>query len=326
MICESREMRRVIGLIERVASTSASIIITGESGTGKEEAARAIHNRSQRRRAPFVGINCAAIPESLVESQLFGHERGSFTGADRRHEGCFERANGGTLLLDEITEMRPEVQAKLLRVLEEHRVLRLGSNREIPIDVRVLAASNRSLDEAVRDGRLREDLYYRLAVFELELPPLRERLDDVPLLVEHFIKQFNRSHDRAVQEVAQDCIAVLRSHSWPGNVRQLRNVIEGAVILCRSSILSLEDLPKLASRGKAREPVFIVRMGTSRHEVERELIVRTLAYASGDKARTAAILGMSRGTLYNRLESYKLHETNGRSNGRAHRDRRSGLS
>jgi len=194
MIGESRAMRRIMSLIERVAPYSASIIITGESGTGKEETARTIHERSQRRKGPFVGVNCAAIPDSLVESQLFGHERGSFTGADRRHEGCFERANGGTLLLDEITEMRPDVQAKLLRVLEERRVLRLGSNREMPIDVRVIAASNRSLDQAVCDGRLREDLYYRLAVFEIELPPLRDRVDDVPLLVEHLIKLFNHQH------------------------------------------------------------------------------------------------------------------------------------
>jgi two-component system response regulator HydG len=322
MIGESRAIRRVIGLIEQVAPTSASVIITGESGTGKEEVARAIHNGSQRPRAPLIEINCAAIPESLVESQLFGHERGSFTGADRRHEGCFERADGGTLLLDEITEMRPDVQAKLLRVLEEHRVLRLGSNREIPIDVRVLAASNRSLDGAVRDGRLREDLYYRLAVFEIELPPLRERLEDMPLLVEHFVKLFNLKHNKEVQVVAKNCIAALKGHGWPGNVRELRNAIEGAVILCRSSVLSAQDLPKLASRTKAREAVFSVRLGSSRYEVERELILRTLAYAGGDKARTAAILGISRRTLYNRLKSFSLRETNVR----AYHARRNGLS
>jgi DNA-binding NtrC family response regulator len=182
------------------------------------------------------------------------------------------------------------------------------------------------LEQAVRDGRLREDLYYRLAVFKIELPPLRERLDDVPLLAEHFIKQFNRQHNKAVQGLTEDWLAGLKSYGWPGNVRELRNVIEGAVILCRSSTLCARDLPKLAPRGGGPDPCFTVRLGSTRYEVERELIVRTLAYARGDKARTASILGMSRRNLYNRLQSYKLHETNGRSHGRATHDRRNGLS
>jgi len=325
MVGESRAMRRVIGLIQKVAPTSAPIMITGESGTGKEEAARSIHDNSKRP-GPFFAINCAAIAANLIESELFGHERGAFTGADRRHEGCFERTNGGTLLLDEITEAHPDMQAKLLRVLQEQRALRVGGTKEIRLDVRVLAASNRPLNQALRDGRLREDLYYRLAVFTVELPPLRERLDDVPLLIEHFIKQFNGQHNKAVEAVDEHYMAALKSYGWPGNVRELRNVIEGAVVLCRSSTLSAKDLPKLASRGGAGEAVFTVRLGSSRYEVERELIVRTLAYAGGDKARTAAILGMSRRNLYNRLESYKLHETNGRSNGHRYRDRRNGLS
>ena len=191
------------------------MIITGESGTGKELAARAIHDRSPRQNRPYVAINCAAVPESLIESELFGHERGAFTGADRRREGCFERANGGSLLLDEITEMRPEMQAKLLRVLEEKRILRLGASKDLPIDVRVFAASNRSLHQSIREGRLREDLYYRLNVYTVELPPLRDRLEDLPLLVAHFIREFNREHNKSVEGMGQDCLDALRAHAWP---------------------------------------------------------------------------------------------------------------
>lgn len=303
------------------------MIITGESGTGKELAARAIHDKSPRRNRPYVAINCAAVPESLIESELFGHERGAFTGADRRREGCFERANGGTLLLDEITEMRPEMQAKLLRVLEEGSILRLGATRELPIDVRVFAASNRSLLHAIRHGRLRTDLYYRLNVYTIELPPLRDRLEDLPLLVAHFIREFNREHSKRVEGMSQDCFDVLRAHKWPGNVRELRNVIQRAVIRCQSPMLSAGDLPlePVALRGEA-EAHFLVQLGSSVYEVERELIVRTLAYAGGNKKRASDILGMSRRNLYNRLERYVGHETNGHSNGRLHRNGRNGLT
>ena len=216
MVGQSLAIRRAIRLIEEAALTSAPVIITGESGTGKELAARAIHDRSPRQNRPYVAINCAAVPESLIESELFGHERGAFTGADRRREGCFERANGGSLLLDEITEMRPEMQAKLLRVLEEKRILRLGASKDLPIDVRVFAASNRSLRQAIREGRLREDLYYRLNVYTIELPPLRDRLEDLPLLVEHFIQEFNREHKKRIQGIGQDCLDALRAHSVAG--------------------------------------------------------------------------------------------------------------
>ena len=218
------------------------MIITGESGTGKELAARAIHDKSPRHSRPYVAINCAAVPETLIESELFGHERGAFTGADRRREGCFERANGGTLLLDEITEMRPEMQAKLLRVLEDKKISRLGGSGEVAVDVRILAASNRPLERAIREGRLREDLYYRLCVFPIELPPLRDRLDDVPLLAEEFIRAFNREHGKAVQGIASDCLDALNAHHWPGNVRELRNTIERAVIVSRAPMLSVGDL------------------------------------------------------------------------------------
>jgi transcriptional regulator with PAS, ATPase and Fis domain len=303
------------------------VIITGESGTGKELAALTIHEKSPRHNRPYVAINCAAVPESLIESELFGHERGAFTGADRRREGCFERANGGTLLLDEITEMRPEMQAKLLRVLEEQRILRLGASRELPIDVRIIAASNRPLNQAIHEGRLREDLYYRLNVFTVELPALRDRLDDLAPLVEHFIEHFNGEHNSAVQGLGEDCLDALRLHTWPGNVRELRNVIQRAVLKCRSTSLSAGDLPPgSAAPHCGPEAQFIVRLGSSRYEVERELVVRTLAFAGGNKARASDILGMSRRNLYNRLERYNGHETNGHSNERPHRNGRNGLT
>jgi two-component system response regulator HydG len=327
LVGRSLTIRRAIRLIEEAAATNAPVIITGESGTGKELAARAIHDKSPRRDRPYVAINCAAIPESLIESELFGHERGAFTGADRRREGCFERANGGSLLLDEITEMRPEMQAKLLRVLEEHKILRLGASRELSIDVRVFAASNRSLGQAIHDGRLRADLYYRLNVYTIHLPPLRDRLEDLPLLVEHFIRTFDCEYGKSVEGMSQDCLDTLRIHRWPGNVRELRNVIQRAVIRCHSRTLSAEDLPlepiPLLDQAEAQ---FVVQLGSSVYEVERELIVRTLAFAGGNKTRASNILGMSRRNLYNRLERYDEREINGDANRYPYTNRRNGTS
>jgi two-component system response regulator HydG len=326
LVGQSLALRRAIRLIEEAAPTSTPVIITGGSGTGKEVAARAIQNRSPRQNRPYVAINCAAVPESLIESELFGHERRAFTGADRRREGCFELANGGSLLLDEITEMRPEMQAKLLRVLEERRVLRLGASKELPIDVRVFAASNRSLHQAIREGRLREDLYYRLNVYTLELPPLRDRLEDLPLLVADFVREFNREHNKSVEGMDQDCLDALRAHAWPGNIRELRNVVQRAVIKCPSLILSARDLPMESLPSNSSEAQFMVRVGSAMCEVERELIFRTLAFARGNKARASNLLGMSRRNLYNRLQRYEVRETNGHLNGHAHRNGRNGTS
>ncbi|MGH7778926.1 MAG: sigma-54 interaction domain-containing protein [Candidatus Binataceae bacterium] len=316
LIGRSLAARRVISLIEQVAGTTAPVLITGESGTGKELVAKSIHARSSRHRGPFVAINCAAVPETLIESELFGHERGAFTGAHQRREGCFERANGGTILLDEITEMRSEMQAKLLRVLEEKEVRRLGGVKEIPIDVRVLAATNRQPRRAIREGKLREDLYFRLCVLSIELPPLRERIEDVPLLAAQFLGQFNREHRKAVQGVAEDCLKSLKAYSWPGNVRELRNVIERAVILCRSSILSSADLPTdLADQaGTGTDPDFTIRLGASLKEVEAELIFRTLASVGGNKTRAARILGVARRSIYNLLERHDGHAATGGPN------------
>jgi two-component system response regulator HydG len=305
LIGQSRAMQQVMVLIKQVAPTSAPVILRGESGTGKEVVARTIHELSPRSQGPYVAINCAALPENLMESELFGHERGAFTGADRRREGCFELANGGTLLLDEITEMKVELQAKLLRVLEEQTLRRVGGTADVPLDVRVLAASNRNLEQALREGRLREDLYYRLNVFNIELPTLDRRRDDIPILVDHFIRELAPGIGKEVKGADNDCLQALKARKWPGNVRQLRNVVERALVVTRGPLLTQGDLPPEAAPGADASAVFEVRLGSSIEQVERDLILRTIDVAEGNKARAAEILGISLKTLYNRLERYQ---------------------
>jgi DNA-binding NtrC family response regulator len=305
MIGRSLAMRRVMSLIEQVAPSSASVIIIGESGTGKELVARTIHELSPRHGGPYVAINCAAMPETLMESELFGHERGAFTGADRRREGCFELANGGTLLLDEIGEMKPELQAKLLRVLEESKLRRLGGSTEVTIDVRVLAATNRNLDAAIKEGRFREDLYYRLNVFAIELPALCERAEDTPALVDHFLGELKQPQGKNITGVDAECLEVLKSYRWPGNVRQLRNVIERALIVSRGPLITVADLPPDMKRTTGSSSSFELRLGMSLDDVERELIMRTIEFTGGNKSRAAEVLGISLKTLYNRLERYQ---------------------
>jgi transcriptional regulator with PAS, ATPase and Fis domain len=304
-------MRRIQSEIERVAQSSASVLITGESGTGKEVVARQIHWLSTRRSAPYIGINCAAIPETLIESEILGHERGAFTGAERRHEGCFEAARGGTLLLDEITEMKPALQAKLLRVIEERRLRRIGGTTEIDLDVRVLAASNKDLLQAVRDGKLREDLLYRLNVFMIRLPPLRERLEDIPLLVNQFVLHYAALNNKLVAGIDDECLEVLQNHSWPGNVRQLRNVIERALIVCNRQLIGKNDLPEEFQR--TQEPpesgYIKIKVGTSLDQIEREAIFQTIRSTGGNRARAAQVLGVSARTLYNKLQRYASEET-----------------
>jgi DNA-binding NtrC family response regulator len=298
-------MRRVIVAIERLAPSSASVVITGESGTGKELVARTIHELSPRRAAPYVAINCAAIPESLMESELFGHERGSFTGAVRRHEGCFEAAHGGTLLLDEVTEMKP--QAKLLRVLEEGCLRRVGGSAEIPIDVRVLAASNRDIEQAVHEGLLRADLYYRLNVFTIELPPLRERIEDIPQLVQMFVVQYAAQNHKDGIGIDDECVKALQAQPWPGNVRQLRNVIERALIICEGRTICTNDLPDpFRAAGPSAASYIKMPIGSTLEAVEREMILRTIEFTRGNKTRAAATLGVSIKTLYNKLCQYGL--------------------
>jgi DNA-binding NtrC family response regulator len=306
MFGKSLAMRRVIAAIEQLADSSASVVITGESGTGKELAARTIHDLSPRRNAPYIGVNCAAMPDTLIESELFGHERGAFTGADRRKEGCFELANGGTLLLDELGEMKIELQAKLLRVIEEQRLRRVGGTTEVPLNVRVLAASNRDMERAVKEGKLREDLFYRLSVFSITMPPLRDRIEDVPLLTEAFIRYYSERDRKQIVGANEDTLLALRNHPWPGNVRQLRNVIERALVVAKGPLITPNDLPtEFRWGGKSEASQVQVRLGTTIDDAERELITRTIEFAGGNKTRAAEILGISAKTLYNKLERYE---------------------
>ncbi len=305
MVGQSRRMRRLYEMVELLAASDAPSIISGESGTGKEVAARAVHRLSARREAPFVAINSAAIPEGLIESEVFGHEQGAFTGASRSRPGCFELANGGTLFLDEIAEMPIALQPKLLRILESGSVRRLGGSREIRFDVRVLAATNRDPHQAVRDGLLREDLFYRLNVFELKLPPLRERVEDVPLLTRHFVRAANRKHQMQVEGARDSVMELLEAHAWRGNVRELRNVIERAVIIARSGWIEPVHLPpylqKLVGGAAATIPL---PAGSTLAEAERLLILHTLERVGNNKAEAARQLGLDVKTIRNKLKSY----------------------
>ncbi|MCI0570565.1 MAG: sigma-54 dependent transcriptional regulator [Myxococcaceae bacterium] len=301
---QSGVMRRVFDLIEKVAPARASVAITGESGTGKEMVARAIHNLSPRRDKPFIAINCASIPATLIESEIFGHERGAFTGADQRRPGVFELAHCGTLFLDELGEIPIELQAKLLRVLEEGRLRRLGGKVELEVDVRVLCATNRDLKAEIKAGGFREDLFFRLNVFQIALPPLRDRRDDVPILVQHFLEKFNGESAKRVSGVHPEAMELLRNYDWPGNIRELRNAVERAVILCDGELILRDHLPPdMAVRGPDRQ-TFRVPFGLTLDVVEREYILGSLQRQGGNKARTAESLGVSEKTLYNKLNRY----------------------
>ncbi len=312
MVGSSPQMQQVFQVIQQVAPSKAAVLVTGESGTGKELVARAIHQLSNRRAGPFVAINCAAMPETLMESELFGHEKGAFTGALERRAGCFELAQHGTLLLDELAEMPSGTQAKLLRVLEDSRVRRLGGKSEISVDVRVIAATNRNVDEALKKGDLREDLYYRLNVFQIALPPLRQRMSDLPLLAEALIAHLNRKHDCNVTSVTQDVMEAFKKFSWPGNVRELRNVLERAVIMAGEGAIQMSHLPydfgvSVGSRPPAQifEPDTVrLPVGTTVSEAEKALIQLTLQHTKNNKTRAAEILGISLKTLFNKLKEY----------------------
>ena len=306
-IGSSKRMRDVYELIESLASSDASAMIVGESGTGKELAARTIHNLSNRAKEPFVAINSAAIPESLMESELFGHEKGAFTGATGSRAGCFELAHRGTLFLDEIAEMPLQLQPKLLRVLEDGKVRRLGASQELATDVRVLAATNQEPGAAVRNGKLREDLYYRLNVFTVTLPPLRDRKDDLPSLVQHFVQSFNMKHNAQVVAMRPEAEALLRGYAWPGNVRELRNVVERAVILAKGDWIETSHLPPyLRTPAPESEPSVAIPVGLTAADTERELILKTLEQTGNNKAETARRLGLDVKTIRNKLKSYGL--------------------
>ncbi|HSW04611.1 sigma-54-dependent transcriptional regulator [Aquabacterium sp.] len=304
-------MQRVYEQIARVAGTGVTVFITGESGSGKEVVAQTVHDLSRRRKQPFLAVNCGAVSPTLIESEIFGHERGSFTGAERQHQGYFERAAGGTLFLDEITEMPQALQVKLLRVLETGRFMRVGSTQNLEADVRVIAATNRDPQEAVASGKLREDLMYRLNVFPIELPPLRDRLDDVPLLAAHFLTGIGEQEGRS-KRLTADALAQLAAYPWPGNVRELRNAVQRAYVMAVGDEIDAQWLPRPSAAAAVEATVntdaadagLHLPIGTSVAEAERRLILATLRHYHHHKERTAAVLGISLKTLYNRLKEY----------------------
>jgi DNA-binding NtrC family response regulator len=309
LVGSSPEMKAVCALIERVASSNVSVLVTGESGTGKELVARALHDLSARRNKPFVAVNCAAIPETLIESEIFGHEKGAFTGAQERRAGCFELAEEGTLLLDEIGEMPAGTQAKLLRVLEDRKLRRLGSKAETPVDVRVIAATNKDPLQAVAAGELRGDLYYRLNVFNIQMPALRVHPGDIGAIAAKMIADMNEKHGCRVTGMSPELLARLEAYRWPGNVRELRNTIERAVVLAGDAQLGVGDLPPGFGDAAAPAPVgndsaVHVEVGTTVDEAERQLILKTLSSTHNNKTRAAEILGISTKTLQNKLKEY----------------------
>ncbi len=311
MVGASHAMRQIYTVIEQVAGSAVSVLITGESGTGKEVVAQTIHQLSPRSAHPFVAINCSAIPESLMESELFGHERGAFTGAIARREGCFELASGGTLLLDEIAEMPPMLQAKLLRVLEERRVRRLGGSKEITVDVRVLAATNKDAHDAVRKGELREDLLYRLNVIHVGMPPLRDRREDIPLLAQHLMDELRERHQKSARLISPEVLEIFAHYPWPGNVRELRNVIEHAIIVCDGQRIEKQHLSTqlFDARSMKVEDTITLPVGVSLDEAERQLILKTLIKTNNNKTRASELLDISLKTLHNKLKLYRDSET-----------------
>jgi two-component system NtrC family response regulator len=302
----SEKVREVLETAGRVASSDASVLITGESGTGKELLARGIHYSSPRANGPFVAVNCAAIPETLIESELFGHVKGAFTGAIRDKEGKFELADGGTLFLDEIGELRVDLQSKILRALQEKTVDRVGGSRPVPVDARVIAATNRDIERAVKDGKFREDIYYRLSVITLHMPPLRERKEDIPILAEHFLKKYNKSEPVTL---SPDTLEALKAYGWPGNVRELENVIQRASVLRRGNEITRAELPdKLTKEERGVEDIILnlPEEGISLEELEKSLIIKALEKHKGNQTRAAEYLGITRPTLIYRMEKYGL--------------------
>jgi len=304
LIGKSPSMQSIYGLIERIGDSTSNVLITGESGTGKELVARAIHYNGIRKEGPFIPINCAAIPETLLESELFGYKRGAFTDAKTDKKGLMVEAAEGTIFLDEVTEMSPLFQAKLLRVIEEREVRPLGDTNSYPIDVRIISASNRDIENLIHQGRFREDLYFRMKVIDIELPPLRERREDIPLLVDHFINQFGNKPNRKISGVSEEALRILINYSWPGNVRELENIIQRAIALCRHEVILPEDLPSSMLREPDEES--LLEKGLHKKytldQLEKEYIKKVLIDAGGNKSKAAEILGLDRKTLYRKIE------------------------
>lgn len=311
IVASSKAMNEVFKIVERVKDLNINVLITGESGTGKELIARAIHNSSKRADKPLEIINCAAIPYNLLESELFGYEKGAFTGANHRYKGKFELADTGTIFLDEIGEMDIQLQAKLLRVIQEKRITPLGSEKSIPVDFRIIAATNKNLDEEVKKGNFREDLFFRLNVININIPPLRERKEDIPVLARYFMKKYSEMFNKEISGISKSAITALERYNYPGNVRELENIIERAVALSNSDIIEISDLPKeiigtIEINGtKELVPIYV---GDSLIEAEKKLIQATLKYCQGNKRKTAKILGMSERHLYTKIKEYNLEE------------------
>jgi len=305
LIGQSPQMLEIYKLVDAVADSTANVVITGESGTGKELVARAIHKKSSRKSGPFIAVNCSAFPKDILENELFGHERGAFTGALNEKAGCFELAHKGTLFLDEIGEMAMETQAKILRALEERKFRRLGGKKEIEVDVRIVAATNRNIKQAVDENRLREDLYYRLCVVEIELPPLRERLSDIPLLMFEFLNMMNRANNKSIKGFTQECTEIIMRYHWPGNVRELKNVIERAVILCTSNRIGVNDLPHRVIDARSDSVGISIPFCSTLKQAEKKIIFTTLESVNHNKTKAAKLLGISLKTLHNKLATYK---------------------
>ena len=299
-------MLRLVETLRQIAPTDATVLIYGESGTGKELVARALHNNCRRRSAHFVALNCAALSEGILESELFGHEKGSFTGAMTARKGRFEYADGGTLLLDEVGDMPPSTQVKLLRVLERNEIVRVGSNTPVHVDVRIVAATHRRLEALVKDGTFREDLYFRLKVVTLYIPPLRERKDDIPLLADYFLRDISKAYDKPITEITPDARRRLAAYDWPGNVRELRNAIEHMVVVTTDPVLDTNDLPDHIVPGEPPAPEMPQLVGMSLTDAERELIKNTLAQVGGNRVEAARVLGIGERTLYRKIKEYGL--------------------
>jgi two-component system response regulator HydG len=309
IIGKSRRMKDLFENLSLIAPSDATILIYGESGTGKELIANAIHQNSPRAQRPFIKVSCAALPETLLESELFGHERGAFTGAVARKAGRFQLADGGTLFLDEVNVMSPTTQVKLLRVLQEREFEPLGSTKTIHVDIRLITATNKELEVEVKEGRFREDLFYRLNVVPIHLPPLRERKEDIPLLAEHFSRLYQEKNKKSIKGFLPKTIDTLMRYDWPGNIRELENVIERAILFCRSEFISPKDLPPPLQEEEVREqPIISIPSGMTLEELEKEAILQTLEETGGNRTQTAQILGISRKTLQNKLKEYGLEE------------------
>lgn len=302
---QSEPMRVVYGILDAVAPSTASVLILGESGTGKELVARAIHHKSDRAKGPFLALNCAALPKDILENELFGHEKGAFTGSTNEKPGAFEMADGGTLFLDEVGEMATDIQVKLLRALESRSVRRLGGKKEIPVDIRVVAATNKNLQQALEDGELREDLYYRLAVVEIELPPLRDRVGDIKLLAAEFLSRFSRENNKKINAFEDDAIEWILRHNWPGNVRELRNTIESAVIMSKGATIGTADIipRRLRAQIDSSQATVTLTVGATLADARRQLLLRTFSATGGDVERTARTLGVSESELRAELGS-----------------------